>query len=317
MLQADYEREAPRAHRLAECIRDQLVALLRKNSIALGVPMETRVKEWASIESKIERKALSLNRMSDLQDLVGLRMILLFRPDLLRLDTLIRTSFEIISVEDTAGRLGDSQFGYQSQHYIVKILPSWLEVPSYADLGDLMAEIQVRTLSQHIWAAASHILQYKREESVPPPLRRTIYRVSALLETVDLEFERVLAERVSYVENEIGQLEPNAKLNVDLLRSIAEAILPAANADEEGEEEFDKVLQKMNELGVENAGDLRDLLSKHMKFMIDYDKDLVSRHGDSYPDRKARGVYLNYTGLIRNMLRKEFGGKEMDGISID
>jgi ppGpp synthetase/RelA/SpoT-type nucleotidyltranferase len=32
-------------------------------------------------------------------------------------------------------------------------------------LGGLRAEVQVRTTAQHIWAAASHKLQYKHEES--------------------------------------------------------------------------------------------------------------------------------------------------------
>lgn len=60
-------------------------------------------------------------------------------------------------------------------------------------MSGLKAEVQVRTVTQHVWAAASHVLQYKQEASVPLPVRRSIYRVSALLETVDLEFERVLS----------------------------------------------------------------------------------------------------------------------------
>ena len=89
---------------------------------------------------------------------------------------------------------------YQSLHYIIRIPKHWLKVSTFADLGELKAEIQLRTLAQHIWAATSHKLQYKHEDSVPPPIRRSIYRVSALLETVDLEFERVLAERGTYIE---------------------------------------------------------------------------------------------------------------------
>jgi ppGpp synthetase/RelA/SpoT-type nucleotidyltranferase len=63
----------------------------------------------------------------------------------------------------------------------------------------MVFELQLRTLAQHIWAVASHKLQYKREASVPVPIRRSINRVSALLEMVDLEFDRVLLEREQYV----------------------------------------------------------------------------------------------------------------------
>ena len=92
-----------------------------------------------------------------------------FLTDLDKIDELIRSTFEVMSPEDTADRLGEAQFGYQSLHYTIKVPLIWLEIPTMADFGDIQAEVQVRTLAQHIWAAASHKLQYKNEASVPPP----------------------------------------------------------------------------------------------------------------------------------------------------
>ena len=70
-----------------------------------------------------------------------------------------------------------------------------------------------------------HTLQYKQEDSVPAPMRRAIHRVSALLEVVDLEFERLLKERESY-RSDSGPINTDAILNVDLLEHLLDALLP-------------------------------------------------------------------------------------------
>jgi hypothetical protein len=77
-------------------------------------------------------------------------------------------------------------------HFVVEFPEPWFVVPTIGPMRGLRAEIQVRTHAQHIWADASHILQYKKESSVAPKTRRDIHRIAALLETVDLEFEKVL-----------------------------------------------------------------------------------------------------------------------------
>ena len=62
-------------------------------------------------------------------------------------------------------------------------------------------------------------LQYKREAGVPPPLRRAIHRASALLETADLESERILSEKDAYRET-LTDAGGSELLNVDLLEKI-------------------------------------------------------------------------------------------------
>ncbi len=191
-LRAEYQVLAPRTERFVNALLVEFAQLLPKQNIALAVPIEHRVKDWGSIADKIERKSLALEELTQLQDLIGLRLILLFRRDLEKTHRLISETFTVLSHEDTAERLDVTQFGYQSFHYVIELPESWLTVPSFADFANLKAEIQTRTLAQHMWAAGSHKLQYKQEQSVPEPVRRSINRVSALLETVDLEFERVL-----------------------------------------------------------------------------------------------------------------------------
>ncbi len=194
-LETQYKEILPLAERLRDEIVRQVTTLVDRENISLGFPIIARIKSWESIREKVPRLSLHLRSLHELQDLVGVRLIALFRRDAEQLSHLVESSFNILQKVDTLGQLKEDQFGYSSVHYVVAIPESWQAVPSLTQLGNFRAEIQIRTVAQHLWAATSHVLQYKHEESVPEPVRRSIYRVSALLETVDLEFERVLTEK--------------------------------------------------------------------------------------------------------------------------
>ena len=306
----------PRAKRLLVALTKEIGELLNANDLALGVPLEGRVKAWVSIQDKLDRKSLELRAPSDLDDLVGVRVILLFRVDLENVIQLLNETFNVLSVEDTASRLGDSQFGYQSRHLILRLPAAWAGITSLSDLCELKAEIQVRTVAQHIWAAASHKLQYKQEESVPPPLRRTIYRISALLETVDLELDRVLEERRQYTDRDASITSAAETLNVDLLAKVLDAALPALNKSNEN---YEELLQDLLHFGVNTPETLRHLLSKHIAKVMDVEQQNVERTtgGDcigTTKERVERGVYFTHGGLVRNALGNEFGDAPMKAL---
>jgi ppGpp synthetase/RelA/SpoT-type nucleotidyltranferase len=312
-LRLQYQDHGSRANRLREAVVEQLSTLLEKGAITLGVPIESRVKDWNSIEDKLTRKSLALSKITDLDDLVGVRVILLFRRDLLPIEALLRQTFDVLSKEDTSSRLADAQFGYQSHHFVIAIPSSWAKIPTFSDLKGLRTEIQVRTLSQHIWAAASHKLQYKHEDSVPPPLKRTIYRVSALLETVDLEFERVLEERKNYVEKEIPAISQDEKLNVDLLAATLNDVLPPKNKDND-DEIYSELLPDLFHFSIDTAAKLRALLQKHLKTIKENDAEAAQEklgELDDYPEHEAarirQGIYYTHVGLAREALHCEFG----------
>jgi ppGpp synthetase/RelA/SpoT-type nucleotidyltranferase len=296
-LKISYSNIEPRAKRLKSALAAELEHLLNTAGVTLGVPIEARVKEWSSIEEKLVRKSLSLGRIEDLDDLVGVRLILLFRRDLKAVDELLRNSLLIKSVEDTSLRLLDTQFGYQSQHYVIETPDKWLSIPSWGDLGGIRVEIQVRTLAQHIWAVASHKLQYKREASVPLPLRRSINRASALLETVDIEFDRLLEDRLTYITDDLKNETPNSPLNVEILDSVLSNVFPSANRSVE--EDFDELLVELNHFGIKTSGQLQQLLEKHLDAIMEVDATYAAQDGLSY--------YYEHVGLVREGLCQEFG----------
>jgi len=311
-LKHQYDEMRPRLDRFLDSISEQLLHLVKTSGVLLGIPLERRVKSWDSISSKVMRTRLSLSEITDLEDLVGLRLILLFKRDLAKVHELLTQMFTVLKYEDTSTRLEDTKFGYMSVHYLVGLPESWLKTPTLSTFGDLRAEIQVRTLAQHIWAASTHELQYKNESSVPLPIRRTIYRVSALLETVDLEFERVLAERESYV-SEMDPSVAEAKLNVDLLRRVLDDSLPQLNKREP--ESYEELLQDLNHFQVDTVGKLGELIASNLKMALEHDREVATDHAarkdyeSTTKERSERGVFYTHVGLARETLSIRFGDK--------
>jgi len=315
-LREAYQEVQLKADELCRTLRQQIEALLSANSVQLGVPIESRVKSWNSIQDKIQRRNLIIEKLTELGDLVGLRVIVLFRRDVDKLCSVVERTFQILEKEDTSQRLDESQFGYHSVHYTIRLPQQWLTIPSLSNLAEFRAELQIRTMSQHMWDEASHFLQYKQESNVPDSVRRSIHRVSALLETVDLEFERVLQAREQYV----AQLDTDGSragraselLNVDSLRMALDSRLPSAS---KGDEDYSTLLSNLNSNSVLSIGQLNDLIDRRLTEALKEDAETVAKMrsdqlgygGYDVVERMNRGVFLNHTGLVRSMLINEFG----------
>src|SRR5438105_15454007 len=83
-LERDYHAAAPLAALLCEQLATQLNTLIPAAGVALGFPIQHRVKTWESITEKLDRAKLSIDSVRELQDLAGLRLILQFMRDVPR-----------------------------------------------------------------------------------------------------------------------------------------------------------------------------------------------------------------------------------------
>jgi len=309
-LRDEYETAATSAQRFCNELVAQLRTLFDRANLTLGVPVESRVKSWDSLDEKLQRKRMTLKTILALDDLVGIRAIFLFQRDVEAARDLIKRTFTIESEENAGTRLDEQQFGYQSWHYIVRMPQQWYTVPTLADLGEHKAELQIRTIAQHIWAAASHKLQYKQEENVPGTLRRSIHRVSALLETVDLELERVLAEREVYRAG-IHEAPAEQPLDVDVMATVLNDSLPESNRSDV--EPYADLLQDLGAFGIKTVGALRKIVEKHLRAVLEAEAEILQSGGRRNLRTKS-AVYFNHVGLARQALRLEFGERWDDYI---
>ena len=240
---------------------------------------------------------------------VGARAILLYKRDVDRLRSAIEENFEDVKVE-----YKKEELGYQALHLDVKMPFTWATVPSYTKFVGLRAEIQVRTVAQHAWAAVSRDLQYGREDDVPKPVLRKLRRLVAVLEIVDDEFAGVLAARDTYADR-VDPKTTDEPLNVDLVAKILNARLPDANKTET--EDYALVLEELGYFGIRTSSALNDLFDGGLAQALESDARAAEEHTGPDPmftkaeeARIARGVYLSHAGLIADMLMEKHGSRK-------
>lgn len=180
----------------------KLSKLVGSEDIQLAFPIQSRLKLWYSIEKKLRDGKIHVKKLIDIQDLVGCRVVPLYLDDANRLISLIRKEFEVKKVYNTQEKLSHDQFGYTSTHIIIRPPESEQTIYSsefktwqkgyFEDRRPIFnLEIQVRTAAQHIWAETSHQTIYKKSTVYKPGTEKAMARIAALLELVDLEFQRM------------------------------------------------------------------------------------------------------------------------------
>ena len=185
-----YANKRPVYDKFSAHLADLLRDLIRTAGIEVHA-IEKRAKSVESFREKINRPGkLYVNALQDVSDLAGIRVILYYEEDVRKVCRLLEREFIIERSQsvDKAKLLAEDQFGYLSVHYVVKLAKSLQGLPGWSTYKELKAELQVRTVLQHAWAAFSHKLQYKKENQIPKQDRRRLVRLAGLLELADDEF---------------------------------------------------------------------------------------------------------------------------------
>lgn len=303
-LQEQYARIHPFAINLCKGLHEYLQTEIQREGIKLACPIEYRVKTRASIAAKIGSKTIQPMKLERLNDLVGLRICLLFPSQLPKLWSLLETSFEVLKRKDIADKLSESEFGYQSVHFQIGLTAKLRELKTFRECGNLNAEIQVRTLAQHLWASASHTLQYKNAHNTPKPFRRTLTRLAALLETVDFELERLHNDRASYLKD--LELESDeSSLNSDNLEAILRVKLPQGNWIED--HDYSELVDDVAFFGIEDKSSLIEFIDFHSELLptVDPEAALVEPSPDDPWDEGYIGDY-SPGSVLKFMLAYEY-----------
>ena len=151
--------------------------------------VESRVKEESSLRGKLELKGAKYHTLSDITDIVGLRVITFYIDDVDKVASMVERLFNVDwenSVDKRKIHEIDS-FGYMSLHYVCAI-PDWT----------YRFEIQIRTVLQHAWANMSHDTGYKSGVEIPKRYMREMSRLAGMLELVDDEFSKIRTELSDY-----------------------------------------------------------------------------------------------------------------------
>lgn len=230
-LKTAFEQIEPKYRRLAENVKEALAQFLADNRIDY-FDIEARVKTFESFSSKVRRKGYD-DPLVDITDICGLRIINYYPSDLESISSIIKHEFEIFESSNKEEEMDDDRFGYRSLHFVGAIKKEWIGAPNYRELEGLKFEIQVRTILMHGWAVISHKLAYKHEDDVPKKFRRNLFRLSALFEMADEQFENLREERKKYAQSFVesgagsnGKFIPSEELNSDSLQALLDYYFP-------------------------------------------------------------------------------------------
>lgn len=198
-----YQRMVPLYTLYADALKHALEVAVAK--LCPGAIVEARPKSIASFAGKALRKrAKYADPLAGFTDLCGARVIAPSRAEVAAVSAWIEEQFEISrhDSDDASTRLGPISFGYGSMHYVVSLRPDaamGVEIPD--EVYGLKAEIQVRTMLQHVWATLAHRLSYKSDFDLPPYWQREFAMLAAELENAENAMERIEAGLPLYVSS--------------------------------------------------------------------------------------------------------------------
>ena len=212
LLLEEYRSRLPEFVMLRHAVMQQLENLVSEVDIELN-QMESRIKAEPSLVGKLQRKGHKYSSLSDITDILGVRIIAYYNEDVDRIASMAEKYFDIDwpnSVDKRKMHQFDS-FGYNSLHYICKMPRSLYFDPEHPELNDISFELQMRTALQHVWSDIQHGLGYKLDIETPVEYHRALSRLAGMLELADNEFSRIRADIIAH-RRRVGALMEQGRL---------------------------------------------------------------------------------------------------------
>lgn len=243
--------------------------VLKREIRRVGILAEVkhRAKELDSLIKKLIRKPL--HSYDSLPDKAGVRVIVRYKSEIDPVLELAKHIFDRGEPENKLDRLEPNTFGYLSVHADIRLRADDPLGATYSP-SRFRAEMQVRTLAQHLWAEMAHDSVYNSEESLRPAnklLQRRIYILAGVVELADEEFNRIEHEMPTVPEFRVlKSLERNyykltvrrgdTELSLDVIRLLlplyrTDPVQVAAHLDQvfsENEEVLHDVYAKAEEI---------------------------------------------------------------------
>ncbi|MFY1668993.1 hypothetical protein ACN27G_03390 [Plantactinospora sp. WMMB334] len=207
--------------------------------------VSSRAKEVSSFVKKALTDKRVQNPYDDVYDKAGVRVVVAHGFDIDVTLQILRELFGEPSylADDRHEDLPEDQLRYPRIHAQM-VVPEVLALSLNAG-APMSCEFQIRTEASNLWSRMSHSLLYKPEISLPKSVRRSLYRLLALIELFDSEVQRAVAAMKSDPDRELNQLvaqleriflafcgaDFNAHLTRDVAGLILQTLRPEVQAD--------------------------------------------------------------------------------------
>ncbi|WP_429188095.1 GTP pyrophosphokinase [Aeromonas veronii] len=230
-----------------------------------------RVKDRSSLIKKIDKKD-KYQSLSELTDIVGIRVITHYSDEVDKIANVIEQEFSVDSGNsiDKRASLDPDRFGYLSLHYVVGLSESRSGLIEYKRFSGLKFEIQIRSILQHTWAEIEHDIGYKSKIEIPKPVRRKFSQLAGLLELADDQFIQIRNELNNY-ENNIQTIMFEAPQDVSIDSISIFNYINSSELLHDLDSEIAKILNvDLIELSKDNA-------ARHVKYLVYFQIDTISQ----------------------------------------
>ena len=273
MILEEYREAVPVFEEMKTFVLSALKEKMEQNNL-LVTAVESRIKTEASLAGKLELKGGKYGSLSDITDILGVRVITFYTDDVDKIAAIAENMFMIDwenSVDKRKMHELDS-FGYNSLHYICTIPESLYHNPAHPEINTLRFELQMRTTLQHMWANMYHDTGYKSGVEIPKEHIRNLNRLAGMLELADDEFSRIRTAINDY-RRKVQSLVANGRfeevtLNGDTYRSYLNLKpferlikrIAAINQAEIHESNLMPYLQVFKAMNFKTLGDIENLI---------------------------------------------------------
>lgn len=152
-----------------------------------------RIKPLASIYDKSLQKGIpfepSDKLATELQDIVGVRIMCQFVDDIAAVTELIRQRNDMKVIEEKDYITHSKPSGYRSHHMIIEY-----PVETIQGRKIVIAEIQIRTLAMNFWASIEHSLNYKYKGEFPDEIKERLQNAAEAAFRLDEEMSQIRSE---------------------------------------------------------------------------------------------------------------------------
>ncbi len=286
---SEYSLWRPRYEQFGRRLRSLASELFEEAGVEYQF-IEARAKSVESFEAKVQEKGYD-QPLTQCMDLCGLRIV---APDLDRVSAncnVLKREFGVDqeNSQDKLDVLDANEFGYRSVHLVVRLKGDRTALKEYKRYDGMVAEIQVRSILQHAWAAIDHKLRYKAERDAPIAIRRQLFRLAAFLEEADERFAVVTREIERYrthVTERVTSKDYSSPVDFDTLEQylasselVSRLLEPmgshfAIQSDESNQNEASKRISSTvfvcNALGIKTLAELDNVLICAEPFFADW-----------------------------------------------
>ena len=211
-------------------IRTQILSVLADQPSFMTPHVVSRIKAREECISKFQRKYLPLLAEAKaccaiqhhIVDLIGIRVICLFVPDIKEIVGRLETEFDVLDITDKAREveITADAFRYKGVHLAMALSARRRSLPPCSRFSSLRFEVQVRTIIQDAWSTLDQAIKYKKQ--VPHELCRRINALAALFEVADREFLAIKNQLSEFTLCRLSSVTPT----IDGRTSTALDVLP-------------------------------------------------------------------------------------------